>query len=52
MVFLYGASDRFIGRVDAKSAELAGGVWKMTDAWVSGADGSPAHHATTTSPRR
>ena len=46
VVFLYGAGDRFSGRVDAKSADLAGGTWKMNDAWVSDTDGSPVHHAT------
>jgi len=45
VVFLYAARDRFVGRVDAKSAQLVAGVWKLTDAWVSGADGTPAHHA-------
>ncbi|HEY0105308.1 MAG TPA: LPS export ABC transporter permease LptG [Rhizomicrobium sp.] len=45
VVFLYAAGDRFTGRVDAKSAQLQSGVWKMIDAWVSGADGSPVHHA-------
>src|SRR4029077_13880757 len=41
IVFLYGADDRFVGRVDAKSAQLNAGTWMMTDAWVSGATGSP-----------
>lgn len=45
IVFLYGPDDRFLGRVEAKSAQLNAGIWMMTDAWVSGADGSPVHHA-------
>jgi len=45
MVFLYGANDHFTGRVDAKSAQLEYGIWKMQDAWVSGADGTPVHYA-------
>jgi lipopolysaccharide export system permease protein len=45
VVFLYGKQDRFKGRVDAKSADLSQGVWKLSDAWVSGAEGNPVHHA-------
>jgi lipopolysaccharide export system permease protein len=44
IVFLYAADDRFLGRVDAKSAQLNAGVWMLKDAWVSGTDGSPVHH--------
>lgn len=44
IVFLYGADDRFLGRVDAKSAQLKSGIWMLKDAWVSGADGRPIHH--------
>ena len=44
IVFLYGADDRFLGRVDAKSAQLDAGIWMLKDAWVSGTDGSPIHH--------
>jgi lipopolysaccharide export system permease protein len=44
-VFLFGGKDHFKGRVDAKAADLHGGVWKLSDAWVSGADGNPQHHA-------
>ena len=46
VVFLYGGQDHFKGRVDAKSAELQAGVWKLDDAWVSGPEGRPVHHAT------
>jgi lipopolysaccharide export system permease protein len=45
IVFLYGADDRFLGRVDAKAAQLNAGTWMLTDAWVSDANGSPVHHA-------
>lgn len=45
VVFLYGAGDRFTGRIDAKSAQLHDGYWVMNDAWVSGAAGSPVQHA-------
>ncbi|MGZ5934626.1 MAG: LPS export ABC transporter permease LptG [Rhizomicrobium sp.] len=44
IVFLYGADDHFLGRVDAKSAQLESGIWMLKDAWVSGTDGSPVHH--------
>ena len=44
IVFLYGANDHFLGRVDAKSAQLQSGTWMLKDAWVSGTDGSPVHH--------
>jgi lipopolysaccharide export system permease protein len=44
-VFLFGGKDHFKGRIDAKSGDLHAGVWKLSDAWVSGADGNPVHHA-------
>ncbi|MEI9997169.1 MAG: LPS export ABC transporter permease LptG [Rhizomicrobium sp.] len=44
LVFVYRGQDHFKGRVDAKSAELQSGVWKLSDAWVSGAEGSPVYH--------
>ncbi len=45
VVFLYGANDHFEGRIDARSAELVHGKWRLHDAWVSGPEGSPVHHA-------
>jgi lipopolysaccharide export system permease protein len=45
IAFLYGPNDHFTGRIDAKSAQLEDGIWKMQDAWVSGTDGAPVHHA-------
>jgi len=44
VVFLYGANDHFLGRVDAKSAQLSQGTWTLKNAWVSGEEGSPVHH--------
>ncbi len=44
IVFLYGANDHFLGRVDAKAAQLESGIWMLKDAWVSGGDGTPVHH--------
>ncbi|HEY0300069.1 MAG TPA: LPS export ABC transporter permease LptG [Rhizomicrobium sp.] len=45
IVFRYGAKDHFQGRVDAKTADLEPGIWMLRDAWVSGPDGAPVHHA-------
>lgn len=45
IVFLFGAGDQFLGRIDAKSAALNSGTWSLHDAWVSGAEGRPVHHA-------
>jgi lipopolysaccharide export system permease protein len=45
IVLLYGANDKFLGRIDAKSAQLEDQAWLLSDAYVSGAAGSPQHHA-------
>jgi len=45
IVFLYGGGDKFNGRIDAKSARLGDQAWLLSDAYVSGAAGSPVHHA-------
>ena len=45
LVFLYGANDHFLGRIDAKSAQLQEHYWILNDAWVSGTSGAPVHHA-------
>ena len=45
VVFLYSGKDHFVGRIDAKSAKLHDHYWVLNDAWVSGASGSPVHHA-------
>jgi lipopolysaccharide export system permease protein len=44
LVFLYGANDHFLGRIDAQSAQLHEHHWVLNDAWVSGPSGSPVHH--------
>ena len=44
VVFLYGPNDHFLGRVDAKSAQLSAGTWTLKNAWVSGEEGAPVHH--------
>jgi lipopolysaccharide export system permease protein len=44
-IFLYGASDAFLGRIDAQTAQLEDGAWQLANAWVSGTDGRPRHHA-------
>jgi len=57
MVLLYGANDRFSGRIDAKSADLKENFWIINDAWVSDLRGIPVHHkqyrlATTLTPEQ
>jgi lipopolysaccharide export system permease protein len=57
LVLLYGADDRFTGRIDAKSADLKENFWVLNDAWVSDLRGIPAHHkqyrlATTLTPEQ
>ncbi len=44
IVFLYGHKDRFLGRIEARSATLETGAWLLRNAWVSGPDGSPKWH--------
>lgn len=56
-IFLYGAQDRFEGRIDAQSAVLGKGAWTLKQAWVSGPAGNPKHFddyslATRLTPRR
>lgn len=46
MILLLGSGDKFLGRIDAKSARLVAGSWLLTDAWVSDLDGRPVHHST------
>lgn len=36
IVFLLEDEDRFVGRIDAKSARLGDGQWDITDAWLTG----------------
>jgi lipopolysaccharide export system permease protein len=48
LVFLYGPNDQFVGRIDARSAQLHERYWELNDAWVSGKSGGPIHHKTYT----
>jgi lipopolysaccharide export system permease protein len=57
MVLLYGANDHFIGRIDAKSADLKENFWILNDAFVSDLRGVPVRHkayhlATTLTPEQ
>jgi len=36
LVLLYGTNDRFLGRIDAQSAQLRDHYWVLNDAFVSG----------------
>ncbi|HEV7959656.1 MAG TPA: LPS export ABC transporter permease LptG [Rhizomicrobium sp.] len=45
IVFLYGAEDRFNGRIDARSGDLRDHAWLLKDAFVSDTKGgTPQHH--------
>jgi lipopolysaccharide export system permease protein len=47
LVFLYGANDKFLGRIDAESAQLQDHYWLLKNAWVSDVSGkAPQHHDT------
>ncbi|HVV27239.1 MAG TPA: LPS export ABC transporter permease LptG [Rhizomicrobium sp.] len=46
LVFLYGPKDSFVGRIDARSAQLHDRYWELSDAWVSGKEGRPVFHKT------
>jgi len=43
IIFLYGAGDKFAGRIDARSAALNTGAWNLKNAWISDADGKSLH---------
>jgi lipopolysaccharide export system permease protein len=45
IIFLYGEQDRFIGRIDAKSAVLEPGFWNLSEALVTSPEG-PAQFLT------
>lgn len=49
-IFLYGAADRFEGRIDAQSAVLGKGSWTLRRAWVSGPAGRPKQYDSYTLP--
>jgi lipopolysaccharide export system permease protein len=44
IIFLYGTGDHFLGRIDARSAQLQSGAWTLDNAWVSNAEGKPQHY--------
>jgi lipopolysaccharide export system permease protein len=45
VIFLFGGSDKFRGRIEARSATLIKGAWVLDNAWVSEIEGRPVHHA-------
>lgn len=46
IVFLYEGQDRFVGRVDAKTARLEEGAWILTEALITAPDRPPIRRAT------
>ncbi len=44
IIFLYAGTDRFIGRIDAKTAKLVPGYWQLTDALLTAPDNPAAFH--------
>ncbi|MBM3555917.1 MAG: LPS export ABC transporter permease LptG [Alphaproteobacteria bacterium] len=45
IIFLYQGGDRFVGRIDAKSARLEPGYWLLSDALITGPDRPPLRRA-------
>ncbi len=45
-VFAYRPDGTFLERIDAARADLENGYWKLTDAWVAGADTEPKKYQT------
>ncbi|HEY4343521.1 MAG TPA: LPS export ABC transporter permease LptG [Parvibaculum sp.] len=43
-IFLYDGGDSFIGRIDARHAELEDGYWNLSDVWVSHLNDQPRHY--------
>jgi len=41
IVFLYGGQDKFVGRIDARSARLEDGAWHLNDALITAPDRPP-----------
>lgn len=41
IIFLQDKSEKFVGRIDAKSAKLYEGEWVLTEAWRTGVDRKP-----------
>lgn len=46
IVFLYGDADRFVGRIDAKSARLRPGYWELSDALLTAPDAPAERYET------
>jgi len=44
IVFLYSGQDHFVGRIDARTAQLTPGAWILRNAWVSGPNGRAKHY--------
>lgn len=44
IILLYGRSDNFTGRIDARSASLEDGYWDMKNAWVTLVGDQPRHY--------
>ena len=44
IVFRYGPNDKFLGRIDASSAQLGDQAWQLSEAYVSGPTGTPVHY--------
>lgn len=38
IIFQFAGKDRFIGRIDARTARLEPGAWQLTDAWITAPD--------------
>ncbi|MGQ0742249.1 MAG: LPS export ABC transporter permease LptG [Alphaproteobacteria bacterium] len=44
-IFLYEGQDKFVGRIDARRAQLKKMYWLLENAWVSGPAGAPKNFA-------
>lgn len=43
-IYLYGATDRFLGRIDAARASLRPGHWELSDVWLLMENDQPRHY--------
>jgi lipopolysaccharide export system permease protein len=43
VILLYSGNDTFKGRIDARTAELGDGHWKLQNVWVAGKEDAPQH---------
>ena len=46
IIFLFEGDDHFIGRIDAKNAQLRDGYWDIRNAWISSPNKRPYHVTT------